>query len=95
MKRDIEPVDLKRIKTYSVADRLSKVNVAELAAGWTAGGSFAAFLERLPNLLAAADLKAVIAAIVDARRKQRPVIRDGATSSRTDRGTDDERGFTG
>jgi len=74
MKPDLEPIDLKGVKTYSVADRPSKVTVAELAAAWTRGASFAAFLERLPNVLAAADLKAVIAAIVNAQRKQRPVI---------------------
>ena len=74
MKRDVGPIDLKQVKTYSVADRPSKVTVAELAAVWTRGASFAAFMERLPNILAAADLKAVIAAIVTAHRKQRPVI---------------------
>jgi hypothetical protein len=74
MKADIEPIDLKRVKTYSAADRPSKVTVAEFASGWTPGASFAAFLERLPNILAAADLKAVIAAIVEAHRKQRPII---------------------
>ncbi|MGE5258930.1 MAG: hypothetical protein ACM3KE_19825 [Hyphomicrobiales bacterium] len=74
MKRDIEPIDLKGIKTSSVDDRLSKVTVAEFAAAWSRGGRFAVFLERLPNVLAGADLKAVIAAIVNARRKARPVI---------------------
>lgn len=74
MKRDIQSIDLKRVKTYSIADRPSKVTMAELAAGWTRGASFAVFLERLPNILAAADLKAVIAAIVHAHQKQRPVI---------------------
>ena len=74
MKPNIEPIDLRGVKTYSVADRPRKVTVAESAAAWTRGGSFAAFLERLPNVLAAADLKAVIAAIVNAQRKQRPVI---------------------
>jgi hypothetical protein len=74
MKRDIEPIDLKGIKTSSVADRPSKVTVTEFADAWSRGGRFAAFLERLPNVLAGADLKTVIAAIVDARRKQRSVI---------------------
>jgi hypothetical protein len=74
MKSDIEPLDLKRVKTYSIAERPSRVTVAEFAAGWTRGASFTEFLKRLPNFLAAADLKAVIAAIVNARRKQRPVI---------------------
>jgi hypothetical protein len=74
MKRDVDPVDLNRIKTYSLADRPSKVTAAAFAAGWTRGASFAAFLERLPDILAAADLKAVLAAIVDAHHQHRPVI---------------------
>jgi hypothetical protein len=74
MKRDVEPIDLKRVKTYSLADRPSKVTAAAFGAGWARGGSFAAFLERLPDILAAADLKAAIAAVVDAHHKHRPVI---------------------
>lgn len=74
MKRDVAPIDLKRVKTYSLADRPSKVTTTTFAAGWTRGAPFAAFLERLPDILAAADLKAAIAAIVAAHQKHRPVI---------------------
>jgi hypothetical protein len=74
MKPDLKPIDLKRVKTFSVADRPSKVTAAEFGASWTRGASFAAFLERLPNILATADLKAVIAAIVQAHRDKRLVI---------------------
>lgn len=74
MKGDVAPIDLKRVKTYSLADRPSKVTTAAFAGGWTRGASFAEFLERLPDILAAADLKAAIAAIVAAHQKHRPVI---------------------
>jgi hypothetical protein len=57
-----------------LAARRSKVTAAAMATPWTPGGSFAAFFERLPNLLAAADLRAVVAALVEARRRGAPVI---------------------
>ncbi len=74
MKRDVGPIDLTRVKTYSLADRPRKVTTMAFASGWTRGASFAAFLERLPDILAAADLKAAVAAIVAAHQKHRPVI---------------------
>jgi hypothetical protein len=74
VKRALDPIDLGGVKTYPLAERPGKVGVAEFAVGWTPGGSLAAFLERLPQLLAGSDLKAVIAAIISAHRRQRPVI---------------------
>jgi hypothetical protein len=50
------------------------VGAAEFAGAWAAGGTFSAFLDRLPKALAASDLKAVIAAVVAAYRGQYPVI---------------------
>ncbi len=74
MKPDVHPIDLGRVATGPIADRPSKVGQAEMATPWAAGGSLAAFLDRLPNLLAAADLKAVVAALVQARRQGAPAI---------------------
>ncbi len=74
MKRDVGPIDLGRVKTYALADRPSKVGTPEFAGVWAPGGTFSAFLERLPRALAASDLRAVIAAIVTAFREQHPVI---------------------
>jgi hypothetical protein len=74
MKPDVKPIDLGRVKTYSLADRSSKVTATSFAGAWTRGASLAEFLDRLPDILAAADLKAAIAAIVAARHDHRPVI---------------------
>ena len=74
MKADVGPIDLGRVKTYALANRPSKVGTPEFAGVWAPGGAFSAFLERLPRVLAAADLRAVIAAIVAAFRGQHPVI---------------------
>lgn len=74
MKADVGPIDLRRVKTYALANRPSKVGTPEFAGVWAPGGAFSAFLERLPRVLAAADLRAVISAIVTAFREQHPVI---------------------
>ncbi|MFQ5681354.1 MAG: hypothetical protein ACE5GG_04825 [Candidatus Omnitrophota bacterium] len=67
-------MDLTKIKTYSLAGRRSKVAVGDLARVKGASAAFAAFYNSLPNILAAADFKAVVKAIVAARKKKRPVI---------------------
>jgi len=68
------PIDVARIKTYSVRDRLSKVSVDASAGPHVRGRSFAEFAGALPDFLAAKDLKAVAGAVISARNSQRPVI---------------------
>jgi hypothetical protein len=48
--------------------------MADFASSWRRGGSFQAFLNTLPDILAGKTFRAVVAAIVDARRRGRPVI---------------------
>jgi hypothetical protein len=66
--------DLGRVKTTAVSDRSNKVNQHVLAAPPKTDRSFAAFLASLPDLLAARDLRLVIAAIASARRSGKGVI---------------------
>jgi hypothetical protein len=66
--------DLSRVKTTAVSDRSNKVNQHVLAAPPQTDRSFAAFLASLPDLLAARDLRLVIAAIASARRSGKGVI---------------------
>jgi hypothetical protein len=74
MKPEIEPIDLSRVRTHPLAERPSKIDAADFAAVWTRGGALSAFLERLPPVLAAADLRDAIAAIAAAHRLGRPVV---------------------
>jgi hypothetical protein len=74
MAKRYEPLDPAGIKTYPLASRPSKVRVEDAAAPWRAGGTFKAYLDRLPNHLAVQSLRAVVQAIVEARRKGRPVL---------------------
>jgi hypothetical protein len=71
---EYRPVDLSGLKTRSLAERPSKVRVDDFATPARAGASFADFLASLPKILAGQDIRAVVDAIVRARRSGRPVI---------------------
>lgn len=68
------PISLKKVKTYSVAGRKSKVRTESLARPHEHGGSLSGFISSLPDILAARDLRAVVSAIVNARANNRPVV---------------------
>ena len=70
----IEPISLKRVKSYPLKDRKSKVGVDDFARVWEAGGSLGIWLESLPRILAGRDLLEVRDRIVEAVRSDRPVI---------------------
>ncbi|MCU0559460.1 MAG: zeta toxin family protein [Desulfobacterales bacterium] len=74
MKPELEPLDLSAVRTAPSAQIPRRVAAADAARPWRPGGSFAAFLERLPGMLAAADLKTVIAAVAEAAGSDRPVV---------------------
>jgi hypothetical protein len=74
MAKQYRPLDPAGVTTYPLASRPSKVRVEDGAAPWRAGGTFQTYLDRLPNHLAVQSLRAVVAAIVDARRKGKPVL---------------------
>jgi hypothetical protein len=66
--------DFSRLTTTPVAGRRNKVDPSLLAAAPGADRSFAAFLAALPDLLAARDLRAVIAGVASAARAHRGVV---------------------
>jgi hypothetical protein len=68
------PLDPRGVKTYPLGSRPSKVQAADAGQPWRPGGSFAEFLRTLPSQLAARWLRDVTQAILDARRRGRPVI---------------------
>ena len=72
--KKIEPLNLAEVSTYSLKGRRSKVNQQDFGRAWQPGGSFKDYLDRLPNILAAADLRQVAAAWLAARRQQHLVI---------------------
>jgi hypothetical protein len=70
----LTPIDLAPLTTYGLADRPSKVTVADNGKPWTKGGSLDNFFAALPAVLAADDLRSAISAIVGAARPRRMVI---------------------
>lgn len=70
-----QPIDLSGINTYSIKSRDSKVTVKNhFARTVEQGMSIGDFLKSMPNLLGADSLRAVAAAVVAARTKNRPVV---------------------
>ena len=68
------PLSLQKVKTYPITTRRSKVSLSALATPYGKGQTFQEFFDKLPKVLAASDLKAVVRAIVKARQGDKPVI---------------------
>ena len=68
MKKKYAPIDTKGVKTYSIKGRKSKVSVRDLGTPVSNGATFQGFFDSLPNMLGAADLRAVASAIVKSHR---------------------------
>ncbi|HTY46022.1 MAG TPA: hypothetical protein VMD52_08540 [Patescibacteria group bacterium] len=67
-------INIHKVKTYSVKKRYSKVSLGDFARPPGRKRSFAAFYASLPNILKAKDIRAVVEAVVAARRKAKAVI---------------------
>ncbi|MEE8185295.1 MAG: deoxyhypusine synthase family protein [Thermodesulfobacteriota bacterium] len=74
MKKSIKPVSLKGLKTYSLRERRSKVETRDFASPMSKGASFSEFLDSLPNILAAREIKEVVKAVINAHHKERMVV---------------------
>jgi hypothetical protein len=66
--------DLSDVKTYPLKSRASKARSEDFARPSASTTTIGAFVDSLPNMLAAADFKAVVRAIVDARRADAGVV---------------------
>ncbi|HEY8197562.1 MAG TPA: hypothetical protein VIG04_11310 [Gemmatimonadales bacterium] len=66
--------DLSRLTTIPVAGRRNKVDQRLLASPPGVNRSFSAFLDSLPDILAAHDLRQVIHSVADAARERKGVI---------------------
>lgn len=74
MKLQYEEFDLSAVRRYPLASRSSKVRREDLAAPHQPGSGISHWLSRLPKLLAARDLVAVVDAITAAAARPAPVI---------------------
>lgn len=73
-RRRIEPISFEGIRRRSIKERKSKVREKDLASPYRKGSSFREFLDGLPDILGAKDLRAIARHIVEARKGGRPVI---------------------
>src|SRR5882757_8532032 len=68
------PITLTHLHTYPLASRKSKVSVRDFAKPPAANPSLNKFLASLPNFLAAADLRNLLAAIHSACKQRKPIL---------------------
>ncbi|MDR3570084.1 MAG: hypothetical protein P4L43_18830 [Syntrophobacteraceae bacterium] len=73
-KFDWKPADLGGIKTVSLYERQSKVSLADFAKPARAGGSFLSFIDSLPSILAAEDIRKAARAVAAAAASEKTVI---------------------
>ncbi len=66
--KKFKAVSTKKVKTYSIKKRKSKVSASALSLPHSSGGSFNGFLDSLPDVLAAKNLKAVSSAVIKAHQ---------------------------
>ena len=69
-----QPLSFHGLHTYPLASRPSKVHIGQFAKPHRQGASFAEFLDSLPRILAAEDLRLVARAILDARSQSRATL---------------------
>lgn len=69
-----KPISLKKVKTYFLKKRKSKVSINALATPFSKGDTFKDFITKLPDILAVNDFKSIVQAIIKARNNDKPVI---------------------
>ena len=69
-----EEFDLSGVRTWPLESRQSKTRVEDFGHSVTKAGTVASFVESLPDILAGADLKAAVRAIVDAHRTDAGIV---------------------
>src|SRR6202140_2043366 len=68
------PITLTNLQTYPLSSRKSKVSVRDFVKPPASNPSLSKFLDSLPNFLAAADLRSLLAAIQQARKQRRTIL---------------------
>jgi hypothetical protein len=69
-----EEFDLSGVRTYPLGSRASKAKADDFGKPCPPQAGVAAFVDSLPNMLGAADFKAVVRAVVEARRDGRGIL---------------------
>src|SRR6202011_2443838 len=70
----LQPITLGAVHTYPLASRKSKVSIRDFAKPAGANASLTKFLDSLPNILAAEDLRHLLGAIHGARKQRKAIL---------------------
>src|SRR5438034_2129272 len=70
----IQPIVFGAVRTYPLASRKSKVSVRDFAKAPATNLSLTSFLDSLPSILAAEDLRQLLAAVHRARRQRKAIL---------------------
>jgi len=70
----IHPITLGAVHTYTLASRKSKVSVRDFAKPPAANASLTKFLDSLPNILAAENLRHLLRAVHSARKQRKAIL---------------------
>ncbi len=62
------------VHSYPLEKRPSKVNKEDFADPWEGGGTFSRWMEGLPNILAAQDLREIVQRIIRAAKDEKTII---------------------
>ena len=73
-KAPLAPLSLRKVKTYPLASRKSKVALSDFGRLHRKGDSLAVFLEGLPRILGGETLRHLVGDILRARRKSKPIL---------------------
>ena len=74
MANPFKPVDFKRIRTYSLIERSSKVETEQFARAYSGGSTFSTFFSSLPDVLAGKEIREVVAAVAGATTQGKTVL---------------------
>ena len=69
-----QPITLGSVDTHLLASRKSKVSVRDFAKTPVSNASLAKFLDSLPNILAASDLRQLLGAVQRARKQRKAIL---------------------
>jgi len=71
---DAEPLEFASLRTIPIAERGGKVRTEHMGAPHQPGSSLAVWLEKLPKILAADSLRAVVSALKAARQARKAIL---------------------
>jgi hypothetical protein len=70
----VQPLDFSNLRTVPLAGRPAKVNLGNFARPTEPSGSITAFVDSLPHLLGADQLRGLAAAVLHARKAERAIL---------------------